>query len=49
MPIQRGLFTQYVPKKSTHQELQQNVQQLLSTQKATRTTQPTEGKRESDE
>ena len=36
-------------KENTHQELQQNVQQLPSTRKATRTTQPEEGKRESDE
>ena len=49
MPIQGGLFTQYVPKKSTHQELQKNIQQLPSTRKATRTTQPEEGKRENDQ
>ena len=36
-------------KENTHQELQQNVQQLPSTRKAIRTTQPEKRKRESDE
>ena len=49
MSIQRRLFTQYVPKKGTHQELQKNIEQLPSTRKPTRTTQPKERKRESDE
>ena len=31
-------------RKSTHQELQKNIQQLPSTRKATRITQPEEGK-----
>ena len=48
MPIQRGLLYNMFEKKSTHQALEKH-NSCPAHRKATRTTQPEEGKRESDE
>ena len=49
MPIQSSLVIQHVWKRKVHTKLQKNTTAAQHTEKATRTTQPEEGKRESDE